>query len=84
MMGATFEEMNHPPADEDDAGEPDRYRRIASDPAACLAQAAEILDWAFQSDAGLDDIRSIVPLANAWMRLSQLAAKHRANSSDHD
>ena len=38
--------------------------------------AAEVLDWAFQSDADVADVRNIVPLANCWMRLAELARKH--------
>lgn len=71
---SAYDELHHPPADGD--REPDKYLRIAADPVACRAMAAEILDWAFNSDAGLDDLRAVVPLANAWMRLAEMAYKH--------
>ena len=78
--GHPEDDLNHP--DHEEGHEPGHYRRIASDPAACRAMAAEVLDWAFQSDAGLAEIRSIVPLATAWLKLAELAFKHGANSSD--
>lgn len=61
----------------DEAPEPGKYRRMADDPVACRAMAAEVLDWAFNADADASDIRNVVPLANCWMRLSELAHKQR-------
>ena len=42
--------MRHPPADYPDEVLPGEHRRMAADPMACLAQAAELLDAAFDSD----------------------------------
>lgn len=72
--------MLHPAFDE--GREPDKYRRMVSDPLACLAQAAEALDWAWSSDADVKEIRNVVALANCWMRLSVLSGQLGATTSD--
>lgn len=67
--------MRHPPADYPDEAVPGQYRRIANDPEACRAMAAEVLDHAFDKLGDGKDIRDLATLANVWLRLSELAAK---------
>lgn len=50
---------------------PRKYMRMASDPMACLAQAAELLDHALTADVKERD--SLGALASRWMRLASLS-----------
>ena len=52
-----------------------RYRRIATDPEACRAMAAEVLDFAFDKLGDGKDIRDLATLANVWLRLAEQAMK---------
>ena len=65
------DDMRHPPADYPEDVIPGQFRRMAADPMACLAQAAELLDAAFDSDIKERD--SLAALARGWMRLAELS-----------
>jgi hypothetical protein len=69
--------MAHPPADYPEEAVPGQYRRIANDPEACRAMAAEVLDHAFDGLGSGRDIRDLATLANVWLRLAELAMKDR-------
>lgn len=67
--------MIHPQRDFQEEAVPGEYRRIANDPEACRAMAAEVLDYAFDKLGDGKDIRDLATLANCWMRLSELSGK---------
>jgi hypothetical protein len=52
---------------------PGHYRRIANDPQACLAMAAEELDSAAVGDLKAKDVA--VRVANVWIRLAEASAR---------
>jgi hypothetical protein len=63
-------DTGHGPYAEDDV--PARYRRIAADPASCLARAAEILDYV--TDGGdTKEMAVCLQAARAWIRLAEAA-----------
>lgn len=60
--------MSHPAHDYPEDVIPGHYRRMANDPHACLAMAAEELDSAATGDIKTKDVA--VRMANAWTRLA--------------
>ena len=68
--------MRRPEHDYPEEAVPAEYRKMAADPMACLAQAAEILDHAFTSDTQERD--SLAALANRWMRLAEISSRIQA------
>lgn len=65
--------MVHPPNDWPEEVIPGHYRRIAQDPHACLAMAAEELDSAATGDVKSKD--AAVRVANVWIRLAEASVK---------
>lgn len=67
------DEMQRPAHDYPDEIIPGHYRRIASDPHACLAMAAEELDAA--STGSVKDKDAAVRVANVWIRLAEASKR---------